>query len=226
MELNLYEHFMLLALDNKKGKYLIDSLSLNYSLAGAILFEMVLLEKLDIKDKRISVKNPVPTGNFVIDETLRLIRKKGNRKKIKRYVNILGSRANRFKKSIIKDLLKHGIIKKVRKKFLGLIPYTRYPEINSKPEKNLRDQLHKIIFGEAKPDERYVMLLSLIDSCKLLRLLYPDKKTHKEARKRIEGITKEFEISEAVSQTIKEVRAAIVASTVSASVVTSSGASG
>ena len=53
MELQLFEKFILISLDQKKGKFLIDSFSLNYALAGSILLELSELNKIAIKNKKI-----------------------------------------------------------------------------------------------------------------------------------------------------------------------------
>uniref|UniRef100_UPI00405658B0 GOLPH3/VPS74 family protein n=1 Tax=Roseivirga sp. TaxID=1964215 RepID=UPI00405658B0 len=48
MKLNLIEEFLLIALDDEKGQFVIDSTHLHFGLAGAILLEMALREKVDI----------------------------------------------------------------------------------------------------------------------------------------------------------------------------------
>ena len=53
MELNLYEEFILLSLDKVKGKFLIDALSVNYGLAGAILLQLSQNENIIIDNKKI-----------------------------------------------------------------------------------------------------------------------------------------------------------------------------
>ena len=42
MRLTLVEGFLLLALDNKKGTFLIDSIALNHGMAGAVLMTLLV----------------------------------------------------------------------------------------------------------------------------------------------------------------------------------------
>ena len=49
MSLDILEEYLLIALDDSKGQFVIDSTHLHYGLAGAILLELALREKVSIQ---------------------------------------------------------------------------------------------------------------------------------------------------------------------------------
>ncbi|OFX24923.1 MAG: hypothetical protein A2041_11340 [Bacteroidetes bacterium GWA2_31_9b] len=214
MELNLYEEFILLSLDKVKGKFLIDALSVNYGLAGAILLQLSQNENIIIDNKKIKLKNKKQTGDKILNNTLDLILKSKKYRNAKYWVNKIGSKAGSTRNDILVQLCDKKLIKVQKNKFLWIFRYTNYPIINSDQVDEIIVRLKDIVLNYQKPDINSVLLLSLMNSCKLTRILFIDKKDHKIANKRIKELTKDIEIGEAVSQTIKEIQTAVlVAST-------------
>jgi len=214
MELNLYEEFILLSLDKVKGKFLIDSLSVNYGLAGAILLQLSQNENIVIDNKKIKLKDKKRTGDRILDTYIELIKNSKKLHNAKYWVNKIGSKAGTSKNDILAQICDKKLIKVQKNKFLWIFSYTNYPIINSEPVDEIIVRLKDIVLNYQKPDLNSVLLLSLMNSCKLTRILFIDKKDHKIANKRIKELTKDIEIGEAVSQTIKEIQVAVlVAST-------------
>ncbi len=212
--LKLFEKFILLALDQKKGKFLIDALALNYGLAGAILLELSEQNKISLQEKRIIVKDKKYTSNQIIDAGLKLINASRNNKKPRFWIYKIGNKSSGFRKIILKDLYHKNIIKLEEKSiFFGLFKVKRYPVLNSVLVDEIKNRLRNIVLGKEKAQIESILLLSLMSSVKLTRILFPNKKDHKYSRKRIKELTKEIEIGEAVSQTLKEIQAAIVVAT-------------
>jgi len=224
MSLHLFEKFILLALDHKKGKFLIDSFTLNYGLAGAILLELSELNKIEIKNKKIIVIDNKLTNHPIVDASIKLINKSRKNKKPRHWIYKLGNKSSGFRKLILKDLYNKNIVKLDVKTYLwGIIKIRRYPVIKSKDIDEIKDRIRKVVLDKLKPDVEVVLLLSLLASCKLTRILFATKKEHREARKRIKELTQDIEIGEAVSQTLKEIQAALVVATTSTFVSSSSG---
>ncbi len=223
MALQLFEKFILIALDQKKGRFLIDSFSLNYGLAGAILLELSDRNKIVIKNKRITIVDNKLTKNPIIDASLKLINKTKKDKKPRYWIYKLGNKSSGFKRIILKDLNEKKILRKETKNYLGkLIKIRRYPVVNPKEVNEIKSKLKKVVLEKEKPDIDVILILSLMASCKLTRILFATKKDHREAKKKIRELTKDIEISEAVSQTLKEIQAAIIVATTSTFVSSSS----
>ena len=223
MELNLIEKFILLALDKEKGKFLIDTMSLNYGIAGAILLEMSELNKIAIKNKRMFVTDNKLTGNKIVDECIKLLINSKKPRRAKYWINKIGNKSSGFKKLILNDLYNKKIIM-INKStyFWGLFTFYKYPLINTKLVYEIKAKLKKIVLENKKSDLENLLLLSLMSGCKLTRVLFVNRKEHRVANKKIKELTKDIEISDAVSQTLKEIQAAVLVATTSAFVGASS----
>ncbi len=217
MKLNLIEKFILLSLDSKKGKFLIDAMSLNYGIAGAILLELSEEKKISIINKRLTISNFKLTGDKVIDASIKLINDSKKKRKIKYWVYKIGNKSSGLKKMILDNLKNKKIVKITSKKyFFRLITIYRYPIINNTYLEELKKGIKDIVLENKKTDLAGLLLLSLMNSCKLTRVLFMNKKEHNAARKRIKELTKDVEISNEVSQTLKEIQAAVIVATSSA----------
>lgn len=223
MELTLVESFLLLALDNKKGKFLIDSIALNHGLAGAVLMKLTILKKIKIENKRVYVIDSSDTGTKFLDNFLHTISESRKNKRVRRWVHKLASSLKKQKYDIIDNLVERGILEKKRKKWLGFIPYKVYPTIDSTQEDELRALLLAIIRGQREVDPKNIMLFSLLEATKLSRVLFSQKKEYKFARKRIKVLTRDFETNSLIHATIKEVCSAVITASTSAAVRASSG---
>ncbi len=213
--MHLFEKFILISLDQKKGRFLIDSLSLNYGIAGAILLELSELNKIILQNKKLIVKDLELTNNVILDTCIKLINNSKKKRAAKFWLFKIGNKSSGFKKLILKELVENKILKINEETYLwGLVKNFKYPIININEIEEITTKLKKIVVENEKPDIDGLLLLSLMNSCKLIRILFINKKEHKVARKRIEELTRNIEISEDVSQTLQEIQSAIVAATV------------
>jgi golgi phosphoprotein 3 len=221
MQLNLYEEFILLSLDKIKGKFIIDSLALNYGLAGAILLQLSKEEIIRIDSKKLYLEKLNLTDNKILDDCIGLIRASKKQRSAKYWVNKIGSKAGPMRNWILSQLCDKQIVKVQKSKFLWVFTITRYPAANSEVIDQIKKQLIDIVINYRKPELESVLLLSLVDGCKLTRAFFPDKADYKKAITRIKELTKEIEIGEAVSQTIKEIQTAVIIASTSAAIAAS-----
>jgi Golgi phosphoprotein 3 len=85
MKLNLIEEFLLIALDDDKGKFVIDSTYLSHGLAGAILLEMALREKIDISGDTLKLVDDKYELEMVINKVIDQI-KTAPQQKVKNWI--------------------------------------------------------------------------------------------------------------------------------------------
>lgn len=214
MELSLVEQFLLLALNPKKGRFILDSLSLNYGIAGGVFLELSEKGKVTVKNKKLEIIDRSRTNNIAFNNCLDIISKSKKKRKIKFWVNKIGNKANPMKKFYLDQLIQKKVLVKKTKYYLwGLIKVNRYPIMNTKVVDDIRFHLKNVVFDKEKPKVNDILLLSLTHSSKLSRVLFIDKKEYREANKRIKELTKNIEISGAVSEAIKEVQAAVAVAT-------------
>ena len=224
--LNLMEELLLLALDDEKGKIIFSSSSaLPYGLRGALLLELALMKKIDVVNKKLVVINDNPTENSLLNNALEMIANHHKQKKVKYWVSKLKSKMKQLRKDLLSGLMDKGIIEKKDEKILWLIPTKRYPTKNPIPENEVRSRIIDIVLHNKQADERSLMLISLINSCSLIKEVFA-KEDRKIAKKKIKEIVKGENIGNAIiDQVNDEIMVAIIAATTAATVAATSSSS-
>ena len=204
MELNLVDKFLLLALDDDKGTFTSEPFAMTYGLAGAILLELSLLECISIVDKKVVLKSRKQVGDPLLDKYLELITNSKKDRYIMHWVQTFGNKERSIKKEVLDKLILKGILTKREEKFLWVFNNDKFPTANSKPENTLRNRLYKIIESGKTPMVDDLMLISLIDTCKMDRSVY-GKERAKKCKNTIKTLIQEAKNSSAISATMKEV---------------------
>jgi len=212
-KLYLYEECLLLALKDRSGFQ--DSwVNLSMSLGGALLADLLLLEKVEIEQvkKRSFLKllDATKTGDPLLDECILKL------EAAKRRAD-LGTWVQRFevlkhlKHRAAEQLVSRGILKAEEDTVLLIFKRKIYPELDGRAEKEILARLRKAIFTRSSDlDPRTVVLVSLADKTGLLRANF-DKKKLKEQKKRIEQIAKGELIGAATQKAIDAAMSAVVA---------------
>jgi hypothetical protein len=208
MDLNLIGQLTLLALDDKKGSIIPDSISFSYAIAGAVILELALEEKVDISHELVRIKDRTKTGDTILDKYFDLIQQSKKERKIKSWVDRIGNKADQIKKDTIEKLIAKRILEKKEKKILWVFTVNKYPAQNSRPENRLRNRLYDIIVYGHKPDLKEIMLLNLIESCSLGKEVF-GKAQVKLFKKKIKQINESNDLAGVVNKSIKEITDAI-----------------
>jgi len=210
MKLSLSKKLLLLAIDDNKGTMISDQMHLHYGLAGAILLEMALMEKIRIVENKLQLMASGSTKDPVINQVINLIKKSEKSRKIKYWIVKIGQKGGKLKKEILKSLIHDGILRKEENRILWIIPYNKYPTVNAKPENYIRKELHEIVLHNKIGGEENLMLLSLVQACNLIKEVFNRKEEYKIAKQKIKELTSESQIGKVVDETIQGVQAAIM----------------
>jgi len=210
MELNLIDELILLGLDDEKGVFVSDSTAFAYGLAGAVIFELTLRDRVELRKEKLFVKNRKPTGDRIIDVYLDTIVKSKKEKSLHDWVEILGEEVETIKKQTIDKLILAGILTKREEKILWVFTNNKYPAQNSTQENLLRRRLCQLMENKEEPKLNEVMLISLIDSCSLNEEVFGKEKaeTYKD---RIKSVVENTKNSAEINKTVKEIHEQIVA---------------
>ena len=216
MRSDLVEGFLLLALDNSKGTFLIDTIALNHGLAGATLMELARLRRIRVEDRRVEGVDDADTGSPFLNAMLQIIHRSGKPGKVRRWVTRLAARLRKKRQLLIRQLIDEGTLKAERRMILGLIPHTVYPTVDSTREDRIRARLMATIKGEENIDPGYLLLLSLLEATKLTRVLFENRKEYRQAHRKIQELTRDFEVGNVLRTTIKEVCSVVITASTSA----------
>ncbi len=208
----LAEDLLLLALDDDSGtvSWSRPAAELRFGLGGALLMDLALLECVEDVANNITVVAPTSTGDELLDRALETIRSSDRPKDAKHWVKTLGDQKG-LKDQLARRLVERGILREETHTFLWVVHESRYPTEDSVPEDTMRDQIHATVFGNAEPDTRTLLLLSLVHACHLTDGVFA-KVERKEANQRITRLVEDEQIGKAVGHAV----AAVVAATTAA----------
>jgi hypothetical protein len=208
-ELSLLESLHLLAIEDKKGHFLANAIAFPYCLGGAILLELSILNKIEVVENKIIVKNHRLPNDELLSKLFSLILKKQKPKSLRYWIEIFGNKSREIKRASVESLISKGILAKKDSKILWFIPNTKFPTLNPIPELNLRKRLTSIIKKDNSGSAKDIMLISLVDTCNLNIEVYgkEQSKLYKKAIKEL--LTNNQQLAK-VGKTVKEIHDLII----------------
>ena len=206
----LHEEVLLLALKDDSGKVDWKASFLEYIMAGALLAELLLEERIEVSSdskKLVTLTNSSHHENTVIDEALDMIRKSRKDRGIQHWVTKLLS-LKKLKEKTAKQLCRLGVLKEEESKILFIYTSKKYPELNPEPEQQLISRLREAITSENDVDIRTAALISLTYDTGILAIPF-SKKELKASKKRLKDISSGEVIGEATEAAINAIQATI-----------------
>ena len=184
----------------------------DYALAGAVLLELALAERLDVVDKRVAALPGAPLREPVLADALSAI-ERDKRRRAKDWIPRL---SRSLRKRVLADLVRGGLTGMQVTHVLKVFPSTRYPVTDAAALPELRAAVEAAVRGAGTVAEspvaepRVAALCSLIGPAGLGRRLFPDL-PRRELRRRLDEISRGTWASEAVRAAVREVQAATAA---------------
>ncbi len=213
-ELHLYEELMLLALRDKEGTFAADDMSFAYTLGGAILSELLLLEVISLepvkKKKMVRLKSTVLTGDPIIDECLKKLSSAKRRATLTTWVSRCGG-LKKLRHRAAQQLCRRGILRADEKSVLLIFSRKVYPELDPGPERELVERLREAIFSDIEEvAPATAVLVALADKAGVLKNAF-DKKELKARKKRIEDLAQGVATAAAVKEVVEGIQVALMA---------------
>jgi len=219
MNLDLLEEFLLIALDDNKGGFVIGTTALHYGFGGAVLLELALRNKIEIDGEKVLLKDSAMETELALNKAIELIRESKTRK-VKDWIEILAKKAGDFKEDTLQRLTNKGVLSKEEHKILWIIPTQKFPTSNMNPEMKVRERLNDVVQRGKKAEPRDVMLLSLIDATDLTKEAFRNADDYKKIKARLSEVTKDVKISAAINKSLREIQTAIMIAITTTIVVT------
>lgn len=201
--LTIAEEFLLLSLDDEKGVVCNQPfMGLEFGLAGAVLMELSILDRIKADKEHLSLIDDSKTGNEIFDDALSMIR--GTDEEAKYWVWKLGIHIQEIKDYFIGHLIEKGILEKKEQNILWIYRRKCYPLIDEKVELEVKERIRAVILENQAPLPRDVVLISLMHSCNLTRQIFSCKEAEAN-EERIEEIATRDIIGKAVYRAIYEI---------------------
>ena len=207
--LTLAEDIMLLLLDDDSGKLAsIDLMTLNYAMAGAVLMDLALRNKIDTDLESLIVADSTPTGLQMLDTYLDKISGENKENNTRYWLTELSNYGEDIVDSALNMLVEKKILKTEEKKILWVIGTRVYPMVDDKEEKEVKRRIVDLLMSDEIPTPQDVVLVSLIDTCSLLSTILSDKEVQR-LSPRIEQIRKLDLIGQEVTKVLERLRSDI-----------------
>jgi hypothetical protein len=214
-DLYLFEEILLLALKDKKGTEEFGTMY-HHAIGGAILTELMMGRNIELKEvkkkKLVTVVNPTPPGDDLLDECLHKMANSKKEQEASSWVYKFAGIKN-LKHRVAQKLCDRGILKADKDKILLIFKRKIYPEFDPRPEKKIRKRLEEAIFSDSlEVDPRTGVLISLAHHAEILKVIF-DKAALKKQKSRLEKIINGDLLGKATQEAIAATRAAILVAT-------------
>ena len=191
-EMTIAEELILLLLKDDTGFVApIPEWRMSCALAGAVLLDLSFKNRIDTDLETLSVVDPTPTGDELLDPTLLTIAEEAGQHSPRFWVERLAARADDINELVFDRLVQRDILEHDSAGFWSLSGKVarsgRYPLVDGAPGEEVRGRVMRTLFDEEIPDPHDVTVIGLVRACEGFRaLLTPEE--YDEVEERIELI--------------------------------------
>jgi len=204
----LTDDLLLLAYRPDTGRPLADATRLTCGLAGALIADLVLADRVRLADDRLHAGGYTHTGDPDLDDTARRIGSEYRTRKVKWWVQKMNKTA--LRRRMHDRAVSDGVLVHSQGRIMGIFPSNEYrPAVPGSRESSVA-WLRSVLLGYDAPDPRSVALLALVGAVKLDGRLFSDI-PGRERRKRIKAIMARDDIGRAVRAVIQSIEGAVAA---------------
>jgi len=207
--LNFAEEVVLLTLDDRDGSFIpIPEWSMQCALAGSVLMDLALENRIDTDLDSLILVDKAPVGNPLLDPTLRRIAESVETHNSRYWVEATAAHADDIRETALARLVEAGILKREEDRFLWVFRSRRYPIIDGKAEQEVKLRIMSVLLSDKIPDPRDVVIIGLADACGIFSELLSAREL-RSARARIDQVRKLDLIGQAVAKSIWEIQASL-----------------
>lgn len=208
--LNIAEEIYVMALDDHEGVIkTMPAFTLDYVLAGALLMELALDNRIDSDLTTLKVIESGSTGDPLLDETLETIRACAEPKPTAYWLKELADQSMRIEKRVLESLIRKGVLREENRRILWVFEVRRYPVLDDREVKEVCTRLRELIAGDAIPDPRDVVLICLGSACRLLDDLFSADECER-FKPRIAALARLDLIGHEMFEAIREIERAMI----------------
>ena len=209
--LRFAEEIILLMLHDDDGKFAhVPSWSMDRALAGAVLMDLALENRIDTDPENLVLIDPTPVGDSLLDPTLADIAA-GEQRDARYWVEHTAKKGEQIREEALSRLVGAGILEQHDDRFLWVFRSRRYPLVDGKAEREVKLRIMEVLFSDQIPAPRDVVIIALADACGIFRELLP-KRELQQAADRIEQVRKLDLIGQAMAETIHDMEMWLAAS--------------
>ena len=209
--LRFAEEIILILLDDEDGKFVrIPRWSLNYALAGGVLMDLAMENRIDTDLENLMLINSTPVGDSLLDPVLPQIAA-SEQKDTRYWLEQVAERGPEIREEALSRLVTNGILERQDDRFMWMFRSRRYPTVDGEAEREVKLRIMGVLFSDEIPDPRDVMIICLVDACGIFRELLSRRELTQVAP-RIETVRKLELIGQAMAQAIRDIELTVISS--------------
>ncbi len=223
------EDLLLLVTDDVSGRLSAPAAQVDAGLGGANLVELTLRNKVGLsgeqdqgKPGRITVRDPSPPGDAILDAALQVVSAYQGKKPS----TVIRPLSKNLRQTLYQRLADSGVVRAGQGRILGIFPAHRWPAQDASHETEVRRLVTQALVQQVAPDTRTAALIALLHALKCEhKIVDPGQYglSRRELGARAEEIAKGNWVSEAVRKAIEETTAAVLAAATAATAAGSAG---
>jgi len=203
--LRFAEEIMLLLLEDEGKRFLnVPDSSLRYALAGGVLMDLAMEDRIDTDLEKLILVDPAPLGDDILDPVLADIAAATGTHDARYWVERAASRAFDTREAAMERLVARGILERRDDRFLWMFPSRRYPLVDGEAEIEVKLRIMEVLFAEVVPTPRDVVIICLADGCGIFTELLSSEDL-REVKPRIELVRRMDLIGRAVMAAIRDI---------------------
>ncbi len=213
-KLSFPEEILLLMLHDEDGSFLpVPEMSMRCALAGAVLMELAQAARIDTDTEKFFLVNTEPTGNGLLDTTLKRIAEADGDRSTRYWVESVSSEADRIREEALAGLVDKGILSREEDRLLWVFGSRRYPIIDGDAEREVKLRVLGVLRDpEEIPDPRDAVIIGLCNCCGLFAEMLSAQELHS-LQGRINEISGYDLIGQAVAKSIRDIQVSLDAAT-------------
>ena len=164
--LRFAEEIMLLLLDDEGERFLrVPDWSLRYALAGGVLMDLAMEDRIDTDLEKLTLVDPTPLGDDILDPVLADIAAATGTHDARYWVEQAAGRAYETREAAMERLIARGILEQREDRMLWMFRSRRYPPVDGIAEIEVKLRIMEVLFAEVVPTPRDVVIICLADAC-------------------------------------------------------------
>ena len=218
--LRFSEEILLLLHDEDRGDFApgLAPHSLNIALAGAVLMDLALENRIDTDLDHLFLVDATPLDDGLLDPTLVDIARDTYTRDTNYWVAQTAKRGDEIRDKALARLINRGILESESEGIFFLSRLVsrsrRYPTIDGKTVEEVRLRIMRVLFTDEIPDPRDIVIICLADACGVFKNILSQSELS-EVQDRIELVRKMDLIGQSVTRTIRELERAPLPSSAS-----------
>ncbi len=209
--LRFSEEVMLLLLNDSGGKFVdVPAPSLDCALAGAVLMDLAMENRIDTDPQRLFVIDPAPLDDDLLDPTLARIVDSAETHDAAHWIRETTLQADQIHDRSLARLVERGILRQEDDRFMWVFHTRRYPVIDNRTVREVKLRLMGVLFSDEIPDARDILLISLSDVCGIFGSLLSTAELDSAAQ-RIAQVRKLDLMGREVAKAVREIETSLAA---------------